>query len=140
MENETKISELENRLSELESRLKATLQRDNSHDEPGRGRPDEEKLGPLLSAFHGEMRRYALWTHGFTIFFAISTVGCFIAFDAATTTKYQLLWISLFIVAMMQTVLIKLWYWLIWNRYSVIREVKRLEVRIAELVEKLEKR
>lgn len=37
----------------------------------------------------------------------------------------------------MGTVLIKLWYWQVWNRYSVAREVQRLELCIAELVENL---
>jgi len=134
MENETKISDLENRLSALESKLKAALQQDAPLDVPMPMR------GSLFSTFHGEMRKYAIMTWCFLIFFAVGAVGCFVAFDLATTTKYQLLFMTLFAVMVMQTVLMKLWYWQIWNRYSVVREVKRLELRIAELVEKLEKR
>jgi hypothetical protein len=44
---------------------------------------------------------------------------------------------TFFGMSIMGTVLIKLWYWVIWNRYSVVREVKRLELRVAELAEKL---
>ena len=139
MENETTINnsdinDLEKRLSALENRLKAALRQDDPLDVPMPMR------GSLFSTFHGEMRKYAIITWCFLIFFAIIAVGCFVAFDMVTTTKYQLLFMTLFSVAVMQTVLMKLWYWLIWNRYSVVREVKRLELRIVELTETLEKR
>jgi hypothetical protein len=134
MENETQINDLKNRLSALESKLKAALQQD---DPPDVSMP---MRGSLFSTFHGEMRRYAILTWCFLIFFAVGAAGCFVAFDMATTTKYQLLFMTLFTMSIMQTVLMKLWYWQIWNRYSVVREVKRLELRIVELTEKLEKR
>ena len=134
MENETKINDLEKRLADLESKLKAALQQDDPLDVPMPVR------GSLFSTFHGEMRKYAVITWCFLIFFVFIAVGCFVAFDLVTSTKYQLLFMALFCTAIMQTVLMKLWYWLIWNRYSVVREVKRLELRIVELMEKLEKR
>jgi len=139
MENETKIkdldiNDLERRLSILERKLKATLQQDDPVEVPMPMR------GSIFSTFHGEIRKYAIMTWCFLFFFVVCAVGCYFAFDVATTTKYQLLFMTLFSVFVMQTVLIKLWYWLIWNRYSVVREVKRLELRIVELVEKLEKR
>jgi len=139
MENETTINnsdinDLEKRLSALESKLKAALQQDDPLDAPMPMR------GSLFSTFHGEMKKYAIITWCFLLVSVIIAVGCFVAFDLATTTKYQLLFITLFSVAIMHTVLMKLWYWLIWNRYSVVREIKRLELRIVELTETLEKR
>ena len=131
MENETNINDLERRLSALESKLKAAMQHDDPLEVPMSMR------GALFSTFHGEMRRYAILTWCFLFFFAVGAVGCFVAFDMATTTKYQLLFMTLFTMSIMQTVLMKLWYWQIWNRYSVVREVKRLELRIVELTEKL---
>ena len=139
MENETNtndrdINDLEKRLSVLESKLKAALQQDDSLDTPMPMR------GSIFSTFHGEMKKYAIITWCVLAFFTVIAVGCFIAFDMVTTTKYQLLFITMFSVSIMQTVLMKLWYWLIWNRYSIVREIKRLELRIVELTEKLDKR
>ena len=139
MENETKINglnvnDLERRLSNLESKLKAALQQGDPLDVPMPMR------GSLFSTFHGEMKKYAIITWCFLLFSVIIAVGCFVAFDIVTTTKYQLLFMTLFSVAIMQTVLMKLWYWLMWNRYSIVREVKRLELRIVELTETLGKR
>ena len=132
MENETQINDLEKRLSALESKLKKALQQDDPLDVP--------MYSSIQSTFHGEMKKYAIMTWCVLAFFVVIAVGCFIAFDMVTTTKYQLLFMTLFSVAIMHTVLMKLWYWLIWNRYSVVREVKRLELRIVELTEKLDKR
>ena len=132
MENETQINDLEKRLSALESKLKTAPQQDDPLDVP--------MYGSIRSTFHGEMKKYAIMTWCFLFFSVIIAVGCFVAFDIVTTTKYQLLFMTLFSVAIMQTVLMKLWYWLMWNRYSVVREIKRLELRIVELTEKLEKR
>ena len=129
MENETKINDLEKRLSALENKLKVALQQDDSFDVPIPMR------GSLVSTFKGEMRKYAIVTWCFLVFFTAFAICCYLAFDAATTTKYQLLCITLFSISIMGTELIKLWYWLIWNRYSIVREVKRLELRIVELTE-----
>jgi len=136
MENELKINDLENRLSDLERRLKAALQQENPPLEaptlpPGVG---------IFATGGNEMRKYAVLTWCFLLFFIVVALGCFAAFEMAATTKYQLLCMTIFIVALLGVVQMKLWYWLIWNRYSIVREIKRLELRIAELVEKLEKR
>jgi hypothetical protein len=137
MENETHVKDLEDRLSVLESQLKAALRSASSVDALG----DPKPMGdPLTVEFKRKMTRYAIITWGFLVFSCIIAAGCYIVFESTLTTKYQLLWMTFFSIAIMQTVLMKLWYWIIWNRYSVVREVKRLELRIVELVEKLEKR
>jgi len=136
MENESKINDLENRLSDLERRLRAALQQ---NDPP----LEAPTLSPGVGIFatgYGDMKQYAVLTWWFLLFFAVVALGCFVAFEMATTTKYQLLCMTIFLVAIMGVVQMKLWYWLIWNRYSIVRETKRLELRIAELMEKLEKR
>ena len=131
MENETRIDELEKKLSSLENKLKAALRQDDELEVPMPLR------GTLVSTFKGEMTKYSIITWIWLAVSAIAAVGCFIAFDQVSSTKMQLLFITLALIAVMNTVLIKLWYWQIWNRYSVVREVKHLEFRIAELTEKL---
>ncbi len=130
MENESKITELENKLSDLESKLKTILQNDGEIEVPMPMR------GSLVSTFRGEMRKYAIITWCFLVVFVIVAVVCGIAFFESNDVKMQIFYMVVVNIAIMQTVLIKLWYWLIWNRYSVVREIKRLELRIAELTEK----
>lgn len=42
-----------------------------------------------------------------------------------------ILWATLFMTAATQIVLVKVWFWINWNRNSVVRELKRLELRLA---------
>lgn len=133
MDTEKKITEMENKISDLERKLKAALRQDDEQDVPTPIR------GSLVSTFRGEMMKFAIMTWAWLIVFVFCAVGCFMAFEAAESTKSQLMFMAFFIISIMGTVLIKLWYWQVWNRYSVVREVKRLELRIAELTEKLEK-
>ena len=136
MENETKIEDLEKRFSALESQLKAALQSANSVDVFG----DPKPIGDKLSLeFRSKMKGYFILSWCMIGFFGVAAVGCVLASVAEPMMHVQLFFMSMFIVAMMQIVLIKLWYWLVWNHYGIIREVKRLELRIVELTEKLEK-
>ena len=41
-----------------------------------------------------------------------------------------ILWASLFVMATTQVTLMKVWAWINWNRNSVVREIKRLELRL----------
>jgi hypothetical protein len=137
MENETHVKDLEDRLSALESQLKAALRSADSVDALG----DPKPIGdPLTLEFKRKMRKYAIITWCFTIFFAVMAVHCWYALYWLKATNFMLEAVAMFNLAIMGIVLIKLWYWQVWNRYSIVREVKRLELRIVELVEKLEKR
>ena len=133
MENEQRIEELENRFADLEAKLKAVLRENENVDVP------MPVYKTLFVRYHGEMQGHAVLTWGFLAFLTFLAVGSLLAFLATDSMKMQLLWTTIFLVCIINTVLMKLWYWLIWNRYSVVREVKRLELRVVELIEKLEK-
>ncbi len=132
MDTETKLAEMETKISDLERKLKAALRQDDELEVPMPMR------GSLISTFRGEMTKYAIITWCFLLVFAIVAVVCGVAFFESSDVKMQIFYMVVLNIAIMQTVLMKLWYWLVWNRYSVVREVKRLELRIAELIEKSE--
>lgn len=134
MEPENKLTELEEKIANLEARLKVALQQD---DEPDVTVP---LRGTLVSTFKGEMTKFASIAYMWLFVCIICAAGCYVAFSLSGDVKHQLLYITCFNISIMGTVLIKLWYWIIWNRYSIVREVKRLEYRIAELSEKISKR
>ena len=138
MENETKIEDLEKRFSALESQLKAALQSANSVDVFGDPNPMQDSL---TAEFKRKMWKYIIIAWSYLGFFVVCAVVCALAFFSVpeTETKGLFFWSTIFLAVIMHTVLIKLWYWQVWNRYSIVREVKRLELRIVELTEKLEK-
>ena len=73
-----------------------------------------------------------VWIELYT-FFALS-VFCAWKFFHVTETRDLILWSVSFLLVALGTVMLKLWYWMLLNRNTVLREVKRLELQIAQLI------
>jgi len=58
-----------------------------------------------------------------------------ILFLVSNTTKYQIMYAAFFVCLFMIAYLIKVFAWVMVSRNSIKREIKRLELRIAELNE-----
>jgi len=57
-------------------------------------------------------------------------------FSIARDTQGLILFAGLFFIAILTQVLIKLWYWIMNCKLSVLKEIKQLELQVAELKEK----
>ena len=92
----------------------------------------------LVTTFRGKMRIWSFFVYFWLATFAAGAVaagGCFFQADAV---KDLILYAGLFGVSLLMIVVLKLWYWMLMNRNAVLREVKRLELRVAELAERLD--
>ena len=58
-----------------------------------------------------------------------------ILFMVSETTKYQIMYAAIFVVFILIGYLIKIFGWVLGSRNIISREIKRLELRIAELTE-----
>ena len=67
------------------------------------------------------------------IVFIIGAIYCGVQFFKVENTKYHIMYATLFICFYMSVGLIKVFAWEIMNRNNIKREIKRLELRIAEL-------
>jgi len=90
----------------------------------------------LVDGFRGKMRwaTLVLWAYGLggTALAVFSAVRFF----AAQEVRDLVLYAALFLVGSGLVAFMKLWYWTLMNRNTVLREVKRLELRVAELADK----
>ncbi len=73
------------------------------------------------------------WVWG--IVFIIGAIYCGIQFFGVENTRDQIMYASLFITFMIFLSIIKVFAWELMNRNNIKRELKRLELRIAELTE-----
>ncbi len=62
-----------------------------------------------------------------------------IRFFEASETRGMILWAVVFLFSAQSIGLLKLWYWMLLNRNSVTREVKRLELQVARLAARSER-
>ena len=70
-------------------------------------------------------------------FFLALAILSGILFLITDTTKYQIMYAAFFVCLVLIAYLIKVFAWVLTSRNSITREIKRLELRIAELNESL---
>ena len=70
------------------------------------------------------------------IFFGLS-IWCAIRFFNSTETKALLTWGFAFSFCMLAVAMLKMWFWMEMQRIAVTREVKRVELLTAKLLERL---
>jgi hypothetical protein len=75
----------------------------------------------------------------FWIFFLLCLgmmAGGYIGLRSAGNTKQMLSWVIFFMIGFNSTILMKLWYWVVDAKLNVQKEVKQLQLQIAELADK----
>jgi len=96
--------------------------------------PQEESYISYATDFFKRTQRWALtlvFVHLF--FFLALAILSGILFFITGTTKYQIMYAALFVVFILIAYLIKIFAWVWGSRNIISREIKRLELRIAEL-------
>jgi hypothetical protein len=71
----------------------------------------------------------------FWIYFLLSIgmmIGGYIGLRLATDTKGMLSWVIFFMIGFNSTILMKLWYWVVDTKLNVLKEMKQLQLQIAE--------
>ena len=104
---------------------------------------DDSREGSIRSMLGEFYSRRMLWTAVFiwTVALALFIGAIFSAvkfFDAAQT-RNQILYATLFLTLFHWLGLMKIFAWQMIHRNSLAREIKRLEIRIAELAKSLDK-
>jgi hypothetical protein len=56
----------------------------------------------------------------------------YIGLRSATDTRGMFLWMIFFIIGFNSTILMKLWYWVVDTKLNVLKEIKELQLQIAE--------
>jgi len=98
----------------------------------------EESYISYARDFFKNSQRWAIilvFVHYF--FFLALAIISGVLFLISGTTKYQIMYAALFVVFLLIGYLIKIFSWVWGSRNIISREIKRLEIRIAELSESL---
>lgn len=75
----------------------------------------------------------------FWIYFLLSIgmmAGGYIGLRFATDTKGMLSWVIFFMIGFNSTILMKLWYWVVDTKLNILKEVKQMQLQIAEIAGK----
>ena len=85
--------------------------------------------------FRGKLRWVAILATIEAAVFMVLMVLAAIEFFQTDDTKWQIFYATGVLLLALLLLLVKLWGWMQMNRYSIQREIKRLELRILELSE-----
>ena len=91
----------------------------------------------LADTFKSQPRWMSVMAWTYILVFTGVMVIAAVRFFGADAVKGQILWATAFLASGMTVMMLKMWFWMIMNRNRIIREVKRLELRIAELTDKV---
>lgn len=91
----------------------------------------------ILRSFRGRRRWLMLLPMFISLVYTALLVWCGYQFFQEETTKYQIAWAAGFLACAISIGLVKIWVWGEWRRQSTLREIKRLELRVGELCDRL---
>jgi hypothetical protein len=112
-------------MSSSEDKIIAALQRLDHDDE------ERETLGGVLADM---TRGQSLYLQAFPVVGMLGFLGlaafAIVRFLAAQEVQAWIGYATMFLAALMVMAVIKLWLYLVWVRNSLMREIKRMELRI----------
>jgi uncharacterized membrane protein YbjE (DUF340 family) len=100
----------------------------------------EDSIRSMVGDFYSRrMLSIAVLVWVWAILFAVGAGYSAVKFFAADQTKDQIMYAALFVCLVQFVGLMKVFAWQMLARNSVKREIKRLELRVAELAQALDK-
>lgn len=87
----------------------------------------------MMANFKGKMKWLALYSIFIMLLLFAFAVYCFIQFLQAEEIRSMLLWGAGMGFGMMAVGMLKTWHWMQMDKNTILREIKRLELRMATL-------
>jgi hypothetical protein len=123
-------------MDELEKTIQVTLSQTGKFD-AGKA---ETLRKEIVQMFEGKLKKVKLLTWAFllidVIIIAGGISGLLVNLLITKNTNAMILSAVVVLIAHEGTVLIKLWYWVLNTKYGVLKELKQLQLQIAELTGK----
>lgn len=92
------------------------------------------------SNFRGRNLYVSILTTTVSLMMLAVMVWCTIRFLQAVEVRDMILYAVVFMCMLCAVTMLKLWFWLMMIRYSIVREIKRVELQVSTLAERLESR
>ncbi|MEO0983234.1 MAG: DUF6768 family protein [Pseudomonadota bacterium] len=119
-------------MTEFDDRLRGALSAD---DEAFLNNLEDERglFAQMGDTFSGPLKYWTAFAFALSLTFFGLGVYCFIRIFSAEGPNAIAAWLGGFIAAMISVGLVKLWFWLRMNHLATLRELKKMELRIAKM-------
>ena len=122
-------------MTDIDDKIRAALRQEEDV-----GFEDDQNVFQMMAdTFRGKNRWLVVLFYLYTFAFFALGIFCAVRFFGASGDE-RILWAVGFTLTMMLVAQLKAWYWMQLNRNTILREIKRLELRIVALSEELSRR
>ena len=98
---------------------------------------DEGLIEQMSATFRSRMRYWVVLVWGMTLVMTGLCVFTAVMFFQSETTRDWIMYATIFMWAAVAVAMLKMWYWMEMNRNTHTREIKRVDLQIAKLAERL---
>ncbi len=119
-------------MSELDDKIREALRTEDAEllDRVG-GEPSMFEL--VMETFRGRHRWLVLLTVFWSLVFFVLAIVTAVKFFTTEDSRDMMLWALAFVFCMSAVSMMKVWFWMELNKNAIMREIKRLELQIAQL-------
>ncbi len=98
----------------------------------------EDSLRGMIGVFYSrKMWSTAVMVWAWGLIFMAGAIYCAVKFFGDITVRDQIMYATLFVTCWVGVAIMKMFAWQMLHRHSIKREIKQLELRIAELTARL---
>ena len=119
--------------NDIDDKIRRALAEDEKSLDFSAATGDQGIIEMMLGMFHGRLWWLNVLVFVFQLLFMGLTVWAGWSFFGATVVRDQILFATVFLWGVGVIGMFKIWFWMVMNRNSVIREIKRLELQVARL-------
>ena len=99
----------------------------------------EDNLLSMVGQLYSRKMFSSLIAHGaYSLVFIVLAVFCGVEFFQTQQVQYQIMYAAIFVCCIQFVIFSKIKYWQMLHKHNISREIKRLELRIAELSKNVE--
>lgn len=126
-------------MSELDDKIRAALrEQDRELFDEYSGEPGLFEM--VAETFRGRQRWLVALVWFWSLAFFVLAIVCAVQFFQAETTRAMIAWAGGFMYCVLAVAMLKTWYWMEMNKHALTREVKRIELQIARLAQRIEEK
>ena len=89
-------------------------------------------IGESLGVFTGRRRWWNVYAAAIVVVFTVLAIVAAVRFFGTDVTNARILWATAFLFSALVVMSLKAWFWMQMTRNAVLREVKRVELRLVE--------
>ncbi len=100
---------------------------------------EQDIVGMALGSFSGRNKALSILMMFIAVVFFVLAVYSAVQFFSVEATKDLIMWASGFFFFMMGTTAMKVWWWMEMEKNATVREIKRVELQLANLASQVNK-